>query len=102
VVEAASVGMRGQLPSRLGSLLPINIWFLNLESNAIEGPILESVGDRHSQHDIDESVEQLAERDDPDVPVPAEEPRAACTVQQLPNRRNSSVILCDYASRSTV
>jgi len=45
VVEAASVGMGGQLPSQLGSLLPINIWLLNLESNAIEGPILESVGD---------------------------------------------------------
>ncbi|XP_066397377.1 putative leucine-rich repeat receptor-like serine/threonine-protein kinase At2g24130 [Miscanthus floridulus] len=44
-VEASAVGIGGQLPSRLGSLLPINIWHLNLELNAIEGPIPESVGD---------------------------------------------------------
>ncbi|CAD6219217.1 unnamed protein product [Miscanthus lutarioriparius] len=44
-VEASAVGMGGQLPSRLGSLLPISICHLNLESNTIEGPIPESVGD---------------------------------------------------------
>lgn len=44
-VEAAAVGMGGQLPSRLGSLLPSNMWHLNLELNAIEGPIPESIGE---------------------------------------------------------
>jgi Leucine-rich repeat (LRR) protein len=48
VVEAGAVGMGGQLPSRLGSLLPSNIWLLNLGLNAIEGPIPVSIGDMTS------------------------------------------------------
>ncbi|ONM55069.1 putative leucine-rich repeat receptor-like serine/threonine-protein kinase At2g24130 [Zea mays] len=44
-VEAGAVGMRGQLPWRLGSLLPMNTGHLNLELNAIEGPIPASIGD---------------------------------------------------------
>ncbi|PUZ70756.1 hypothetical protein GQ55_2G259800 [Panicum hallii var. hallii] len=44
-VEAGAVGMGGQLPGRLGSMLPRNMWHLNLELNAIRGPIPASIGD---------------------------------------------------------
>ncbi|CAD6219227.1 unnamed protein product [Miscanthus lutarioriparius] len=44
-VEAAAVGMGGQLPSRLGSLLLRNMWHLNLVLNAIDGPIPASIED---------------------------------------------------------
>ncbi|KAJ1289730.1 hypothetical protein BS78_02G186600 [Paspalum vaginatum] len=44
-LEAGNVGMRGRLPSWLGSRLPPNMSHLNLELNAIEGPIPASIGD---------------------------------------------------------
>ncbi|XP_062194343.1 putative leucine-rich repeat receptor-like serine/threonine-protein kinase At2g24130 [Phragmites australis] len=44
-VEAGAVRMGGRLPSRLGSMLPPNMWHLNLELNAIEGPIPTGIGD---------------------------------------------------------
>nr|CAB3457089.1 unnamed protein product [Digitaria exilis] len=44
-VEAGGVGIGGQLPSRLGSMLHRNMWHLDLELNAITGPIPASIGD---------------------------------------------------------
>ncbi|XP_062200042.1 putative leucine-rich repeat receptor-like serine/threonine-protein kinase At2g24130 [Phragmites australis] len=44
-VEAGAVRMGGRLPSRLGSMLPPIMWHLNLEMNAIEGPIPADIGD---------------------------------------------------------
>ncbi|VAI17937.1 unnamed protein product [Triticum turgidum subsp. durum] len=44
-IEAGAVGMGGQLPTWLGSLLPPNISHLNLELNKIEGPIPADMGD---------------------------------------------------------
>ncbi|CAN6182112.1 unnamed protein product [Urochloa humidicola] len=43
-LEAAAVGLGGRLPSRLGSMLPHNLLHLNLEMNAIEGPIPANIG----------------------------------------------------------
>ncbi|RCV11725.1 hypothetical protein SETIT_2G209400v2 [Setaria italica] len=44
-VEASGVGLGGRLPSRLGSMLPRDMWHLNLELNSIEGPIPADIGD---------------------------------------------------------
>ncbi|CAN6210752.1 unnamed protein product [Urochloa humidicola] len=44
-VEVGGVGIGGRLPSRLGSMLPRDMWHLNLEMNAIEGPIPADIGD---------------------------------------------------------
>uniref|UniRef100_A0A0D9XDV1 non-specific serine/threonine protein kinase n=1 Tax=Leersia perrieri TaxID=77586 RepID=A0A0D9XDV1_9ORYZ len=44
-IEAGALGIGGRLPGRLGSLLPPNISHLNLELNAIEGPIPADMGD---------------------------------------------------------
>ncbi|KAK3130115.1 hypothetical protein QOZ80_6BG0489100 [Eleusine coracana subsp. coracana] len=44
-VEAGAVGMGGRLPSRLGAMLPPNMWHLNLEMNSIVGPIPADIGD---------------------------------------------------------
>ncbi|KAL6656035.1 hypothetical protein ACP70R_006861 [Stipagrostis hirtigluma subsp. patula] len=44
-VEAGAVGMGGRLPRRLGAMLPPNMSHLNLEMNAIEGPIPDDIGD---------------------------------------------------------
>uniref|UniRef100_J3MXK5 non-specific serine/threonine protein kinase n=1 Tax=Oryza brachyantha TaxID=4533 RepID=J3MXK5_ORYBR len=44
-IEAASLKIRGRLPSLLGWLLPPNMSHLNLELNAIEGPIPADIGD---------------------------------------------------------
>ncbi|EAZ44777.1 hypothetical protein OsJ_29408 [Oryza sativa Japonica Group] len=44
-IEAGALGIGGRLPSLLGSLLPPNMSHLNLELNAIEGPIPADIGD---------------------------------------------------------
>uniref|UniRef100_A0A0E0M1D3 non-specific serine/threonine protein kinase n=1 Tax=Oryza punctata TaxID=4537 RepID=A0A0E0M1D3_ORYPU len=44
-IEAGALGIGGRLPSFLGSLLPPNMSHLNLELNAIEGPIPADIGD---------------------------------------------------------
>ncbi|KAF0911402.1 hypothetical protein E2562_008284 [Oryza meyeriana var. granulata] len=44
-IEAGALGIGGRLPSLLGSLLPPNMSHLNLEMNAIEGPIPADMGD---------------------------------------------------------
>ncbi|KAG8056803.1 hypothetical protein GUJ93_ZPchr0002g24186 [Zizania palustris] len=44
-IEAGALGIGGRLPSRLGSMLPPNMSHLNLELNAIEGPIPDDIGD---------------------------------------------------------
>ncbi|CAN6195984.1 unnamed protein product [Urochloa humidicola] len=44
-VEAGDVGMGGRLPSRLGSMLPRDMWHLDLDMNSIEGPIPADIGD---------------------------------------------------------
>ncbi|KAL5205985.1 hypothetical protein ABZP36_034194 [Zizania latifolia] len=44
-IEAGALGIGGWLPSRLGSMLPPNMLHLQLELNAIEGPIPADMGD---------------------------------------------------------